>query len=152
MIKLIKFEDDNKNHLKIIEKLSKDIDVKNNVHNIIYPNDLTYLISNGISIVGMLKIEKLLNNRYTINRAIFKKYRNMHYGTLALEEAIKLLDDDWEKIVVLTSYDNKASINSAIKLGFSPDIKEIERCIAEGVDYYALSLTNNVYQRIKIKK
>lgn len=150
MVKLELFDIRNSSHLNLIKELNNDELVNEHVKTICLINNMTYVIKNNDLLVGILKINKELNNYYSIDRAILKPYRNKGYGTESLKEALNLLEE-YDTVLMRTSYDNEASIESIKKAGFKLDYEQIEKCEEEGSDYIVFSKKNPNYKKIKTK-
>lgn len=150
MINLKQFNSKNEEHLKIYLELQKDVDVTNNISSIFNIDYLSYVINSDDINIGMLKIVPERDN-FSIDMGILKKYTNLGYGKEALKKAIELLkyiDENYNKLIIRTTYNNEAVINCSKKIGFTYDIEEIERCNSEGIDYLVLSYKN---EKNKIK-
>lgn len=154
MIKLIKFEKDNIDHLNLIQELEKDENIVKNVFTILYPDCNTYVINDNNISIGIIKINKETNDYYSLDSGILSSYTNRNYGFKTLKEALKLLDKyNWNKVLLRTSHDNIPAINSGLKAGFTYDVNETEKCMEEGCYYTVLSIINQNYkkERQKIK-
>lgn len=145
MINIKQFNVYDKEHWGLYNKLLNDKNIKENVDSIFAINSLSYVIEDSKNKIGMLKIIPEIDN-FSIDMGILKEYTNLGYGQEALEcatEIIKLLDEDYNKIIVRTKFANESVIRCSRKLGFTFDIEEIERCISEGEEYLVLSKYNS---------
>ena len=145
MINIEQFNVYSIDHWDLYNELKNDNDVRKNVNSIFAINSLSYVINNKQKYVGMLKIIPEIDN-FSIDMGILTKYTNLGYGTDALDnviELIKLIDEDYNKLIIRTRFTNITVINCARKLGFTYDIEEIEKCINEGEDYLVLSKYNS---------
>lgn len=150
MINIKQFNVYDQEHWNFYYKVCKDTNIKNNVDSILAINSLSYIIKNDEEKIGMLKIVPEIDN-FSIDMGILKEYTNLGYGKEALQHAIDLLeliDEDYNKVIIRTKFDNQSVINCSRALGFFYDINEIERCADEGVDFLVLSKYNS---KCKIK-
>ena len=148
MINIEHFNISNKDHLKLYEELCNDNEVKSNVTSIYNINNYSYIINNSINNIGILKIIPEIDN-YSIDMGILNKYTNKGYGSEALENALELIyfiDEDFNKVIVRTRFNNQPVINCSRKIGFTYDIEEIEKSNEEGEEYLVLSKYNKKHK------
>ncbi len=150
MLKLIKFDILNENHLSLQKRIINDLEIQNNVITLNHADNNTYVINVDSLNVGMVKINKELNECYSIDIGILSEYRNNKYGTKTFNEIENVLKESWKKIILRTSSDNKSLITSAHNSGFSFDIDETEKALEEGIGCIVLS-KQNINYKIKSK-
>lgn len=144
MTKLIQFNKQNKNHYDLYMELLDDPEITNNVTSIFRIDNFSYVINNEEKDIGILRINHEMDN-FSLDMGILSEYRNCGYGKEALKQAmeiIEILEENYNKIIIRTKYNNNAVINISRILGFTYDIEEIERCSIEGEEYLVLTKFN----------
>jgi len=145
MINLVSFDKKNKTHYDLYMKLLDDPEVTNNVTSIFRIDNFSYVINNEEKDIGILRINHEMNN-FSIDMGIISEYRNCGYGKEALKQAIEIieiLEEDYNKIIIRTKYNNNAVINISRITGFTYDIEEMERSSIEGEEYLVLTKYNS---------
>ena len=129
--------------------LNNNKQIYNNVMGLYNPDENEYIISYNDNYVGALKLNKELNNYYSIDIGIKEKFRNLGIGTEVLKKIKYIINDlNWNTILLRTSHDNISAIKSFLEAGFILDDEENEKCEKEGVNYIVFSITNS-NQKVK---
>lgn len=141
MINLVKFNKEKLDHLCLLKDLYKMEDIKSNVRTILNINSMSYVIEDE-KCLGILKLNKELNNNYSFDMALLPEYQNKGYGTRTMNLVTRLLQDNWDTIIIRTDYNNKKAIKAAYNSGFVIDNLEMENNEKEGKEYLILTKTN----------
>lgn len=163
---LEEFDENNKEHLLMIQKLDFDFLINkylimedDSYKDIIdyyrlFNNDDIYnkaylirLLSSN-ELIGTLELDGPKDNLY-INYSILKEYRNKGLGTRIMRElTIKLLKEI-QSICLLIKEDNVASKNLALSVGFKRIEKQSSKYEETSYDKYQINKDDVCYKKIK---
>ncbi|MDD3453217.1 MAG: GNAT family N-acetyltransferase [Bacilli bacterium] len=148
MINLLKIENNDKLK-KLLLKMKQDQSITNQVNNILFIQNQSYIITYNDEYVGIIKIIDEMND-CSIEIGILNKYQNKNIGKIVINKIIEIikLNYNYNKIILRTTYDNQQLISLALNNNFNLDIEEIEKSDSEGLNYIVYS---KIIKKNKIK-
>lgn len=142
MVSLEKYNMKNNKHLDLLKDLKNDDTVISNITSISNINNYTYIIKVDNNYIGIIRLNEEIDNNYSLDMGILKKYQNMGYGSMAMMKLEEIITDIWNSVYIRTEYKNKKAIYSSFKAGFIIDYVETEKNQNEGMSYLVLSKSN----------